>query len=193
MRRRLAIELSLLALAVIVAAGYVLYCYQPRIRAAAWHVLHGDSVTVAGYRIVVPSHWFAEESSPDTPDDMHLWDTKTGESIWFHSFPKPPTFTLAFWSDLEQRRLSDPKSPVIEKRELRVADEPFVCFEKDFAVALPPASSAPLTQQTVHMPSVWCRSGGPLDVTFFGGMRAVPRHDYAEFYSILSSIQKNSR
>lgn len=151
LKRRLAIELSLLALAVIVAAGYVLYCYQPRIRAAAWHVLHGDSVAVAGYRIVVPSHWFAEESSPDIPDDIHLWNSKTGESIWLHSFPKPPNFTLAFWSDLEQRRLNDPKNPVIEKRELRVADEPFVCFEKDFAVALPPASSAPVTPQTVHM------------------------------------------
>jgi len=182
--------IQICVLAVIVAAGYASYRYHFRIRAVAWHISHGDSIAVAGYRIAVPSHWFAEQ---DTSPDAYLWNTRTGESIWFHSFPKPPTFTLAFWSDLEQRRLNDPRNPVIEKRELRVADEPFVCFEKDFAAALPPASSAPVTQQTVHMPSVWCRSGGPLDVTFFGGMRAVPRHDYAEFYSILSSIQKNSR
>jgi hypothetical protein len=147
---------------------------------------------MAGYRIVVPSHWFAEESSTDAPDDMHLWNTKPGEGIWLHSSPKPLNFTLAFWSDLEQRQLNAPKNEVIEKRELRVADEPFVCFEKDFAVALPPASSGPVTQQNVHTPSVWCRSRGPLDVTFFGGMRASPRHDYAEFYSIMSSIQKSS-
>ena len=177
-------------LTAVAAIGYGAYRYQFRIRAVAWHVLHGDSVAMAEYRIFVPSHWFAEGSSPD---DMHLWNTKTGESIWLHSFPKPPNFTLAFLSDLEQRRLNDPRNPVTEKRELRVADEPFVCFEKDFAAALPPAPSAHVTQQTVHMPSVWCRSGGPLDVTFFGGMRVVPRHDYAEFYSILSSIQKNSR
>jgi hypothetical protein len=188
MKRRLAFGICLLG--VIVAVASVADRYQFRIRAVAWHILHGDSIAVAGYRIAVPSHWFAEL---DNPSDTDLWNARTGEHIWFRSFPKPPNFTLAFWSDLEQRRLNDPKNPIVGKRELRVADEPFVCFEKDFAVALPPASSANLTQPTVHLPSVWCSSEGPLDVAFFGGMHATPRHDYAEFYSILGSVQKTSR
>jgi len=185
-KQRLAIDICLLV--VIVAVGYAAYRYRLCIRAVAWHVLHGDSITLTGYRIGVPNRWFAEH---DTSPDAYLWNSRTGESIWFHSSPKPPTFTLALWSDLEQR-LNDPKNPIVDKRELRVADEPFVCFEKDLAVAVPLASSKPVIERTVHMPSVWCRSGTPLDVTFFGGMRAVPRHDYAEFYSIMSSIQKSS-
>jgi len=183
-KRRLAIDICLLA--AILAAGYALYRYHFRIKAAIWHVLHGNSVILPGYRMSVPSHWFPEQ---DTTPDLYLWNARTGESIWLRSFPKPRNFTLALWSDLEQRRLNDPKNPIVERREIQVAGDPFVCFEKDFEVALPPTSSP---KQTVHMPSVWCRSSGPLDITFFGGVRAAPRHDYGEFYSILSTIHKSS-
>jgi hypothetical protein len=190
MKRRLAIELSLLLLVVIVAAGYVLYCYQPRVRAVAWHVLHGDSVAVAGYRITVPSHWFVEQSASD---DVHLWNTRTGESAWFHSLPKSPDFTLAFWSDLVQKRMNGPENPVVGKRDLKVAGEPVVCFERDLAVKLPTEGSATTSKNLIHLPSVECTSTGPLDVMFFGKMYSQPRRDYSEFYSLLASIQKVSR
>jgi hypothetical protein len=166
---------ALLAAAVI---GYATYCYRFRVWALAWHVLHGDSIAVSGYRIAVPSHWFVEQ--PVFDDDARLWNTRTGESVWFHSFPKPPNFTLALWIDLVENRMSDSEDPVVGKQELNVAGEHFVCFERDF------------DKKGIHLPSVECKSAGPLDVMFFGGMRVEPRHDYSEFYSLMASIQKPS-
>ena len=186
-RRTLA---AIFLLTAVVALGYGANRYQLRIRAAAWHVLHGDSITVAGYRIAVPSHWFVEELAAD---DVQLWNARTGESIWLRSFPKPANFTLAFWSDLVQKRLNDPKNPIVARREVLVADESLVCFERDFTVVLPPTVLATPSERTIHLPSVECTSAGPLDVRFFGGMHPAPRHDYSEFYSILGSVQKTSR
>jgi hypothetical protein len=177
-------------LTAVAALGYGANRYQFRIKAVAWHVLHGDSFAVAGYRIAVPSHWFVEELASD---DVQLWNVRTGESIWVRSFPKPANFTLASWSDLVQKRLNDPKNPIVGRREILVADEPFVCFERDFAVVLPPTVLASTSERTIHMPSVECTSAGPLDVKLFAGLRAAPQHDYSEFYSILGSIQKTSR
>jgi hypothetical protein len=163
--------------------GSVTYSYRFRIRAVAWHVLHGDSVAVSGYRVAVPPRWFVEQDASD--GDAQLWNTKTGKSAWFRSFPKPSNFTLAIWSDLVQKTneksMNDSESPIVGKRELSVAGERFICFEKDFE------------KKGTHLPSVECKSSGPLDVTFFGGMRAEPRRDYSEFYSLMASVQKISR
>jgi hypothetical protein len=173
----------LFLLAAVAVIGCVTYSYRFRIWAVAWHVLHGDSVAVAGYSVAVPLHWFVEQPASD--DDVQLWNTKTGESVWFHSFPKPPNFTLALWSDLVQKTneklMNDSESPIVGKRELSVAGERFVCFEKDFQ------------KRGIHLPSIDCKSAGPLDVMFFGGMRAEPRRDYSEFYSLMASVQKLSR
>lgn len=177
-------------LAAIAAIGYVTYRYRSRIKAVAWHIRHGDSVAVAGYRIGVPSHWFVEQPASD---DAQLWNTRTGESVWLHSLPKSPNFTLAFWSALVQKRMNGPENPIVGRRELTVAGEPFVCFERDFEVNLPATVSASASKNPIHLPSVQCTSSGPLDVMFFGGMHAEPRRDYSEFYSLMASIQKVSR
>jgi len=79
------------------------------------------------------------------------------------------------------RRLNDSENPIVGKRELDVAGERFVCFEKDYE------------KKGIHLPSVDCKSAGPLDVMFFGGIRAEPRRDYSEFYSLMASVQKPSR
>ena len=114
----------------------------------AWHVLHGDSVAVSGYRVAVPPRWFVEQDASD--GDAQLWNTKTGKSAWFRSFPKPSNFTLAIWSDLVQKTneksMNDSESPIVGKRELSVAGERFICFEKDFE------------KKGTHLPSVECKS-----------------------------------
>ncbi|MGA8502854.1 MAG: hypothetical protein WB683_14980 [Candidatus Sulfotelmatobacter sp.] len=181
-KRQTTIVLLLLAASFI---GYATYCYRFRIWAVAWHVLYGDSIAVSGYRIAVPSHWFVERPASD--DDARMRNARTGESVWFHSFPKPPNFTLALWSDLVQKRMNDSndsESPIVGKRELDVAGERFVCFERDFEKK---------AMKGIHLPSVECKSAGPLDVTLFGGMRKEPRRDYPEFYSLMASVRKLPR
>jgi hypothetical protein len=159
-------------------------------RAVTWHVLHGDSLSLAGYRIAVPSQWFAERLASD---DAHLLNTRTGEAIWLQSLPKPSMFTLTAWSDFVQNQMNDARNPIIGRLELSVAGEPFVCFERDFEVNLPASASANPSPQTSHLPSVECNSAGLLDVMFFAGTHAAPRNDYSEFYSLMASIEKNSR
>jgi hypothetical protein len=89
--------------------------------------------------------------------------------------------------------MNSPENPIAGKRELRVGDEPVLCFERDFAVNLPTDVGKSNSNKTIHLPSIECKSAGPLDVMFSGGMRVATRRDYAEFYSILGSIQKNLR
>jgi hypothetical protein len=176
-KRQTTIVLFLLAVAVM---GYATYSYRFRIWALAWHVQHGDSIAVSGYRVAVPSHWFVEQGA--SVDDARLWNTRTGESVWFHSFRKPHNFTLALWSDLAQKQSEGSENVIVRRKELNVAGEPFVCLEQDFEKS-----------KGIHLPSVDCKSAGPLDVMVFGGMRAEPRRDYPEFYSLMASIQKVSR
>jgi hypothetical protein len=74
---------------------------------------------VSGYRVAVPSHWFVEQGASD--DDARLWNTRTGESVWFHSFRKPPNFTLALWSDLAQKQSEGSETVIVRRKELNVA------------------------------------------------------------------------
>jgi len=177
-------------LAVIAVADYASHHYQFHTRSVAWHVLHGDSLSVAGYRIAVPSQWFAERLASD---DTRLLNTRTGEAIWLQSHPKPSMFTLAAWSDFIQNQMNDASNPIIGRAELSVAGEPFVCFERDLEVNPPEGASGNPSQQTGHLPSVECNSAGLLEVMFFAGTHAAPRHDYSGFYSLMASIEKTSR
>jgi len=178
-------------LAAIAIADYALHHYQSRAKAVAWHVLHGDSFSLTEYRIALPSQWFAERLASN---DAYLLNTRTGESIWLQALPKPSMFTLTAWSDFVQNQMDDARNPIIGKMELSVAGEPFVCFERDFEVNQPASvASANPTQGTSHLPSVECNSAGRLDVMFFAGTHAGPRRDYSEFYSLMASIEKNSR
>jgi len=164
----------------------VMHIYGGQIRAVTWHMLHGDSATVDGYRIRVPSGWFVEQHSPS---DAQWWDGTTGDSIWFYSSPKSPHFTLGLWSQAETRS-TRPENPVVGRRELQVQGKSFLCFEHDYLLALPTAQSGNILKQTTHLPSIDCKSSGALDAMFFGGMHAAPQHGYQDFYSVLSSIQK---
>ncbi len=178
-------------LAAIAIAGYAWHPFQFRTRAVVWHVLHGDSLSMAGYRITVPGQWFAEQLASD---GAYLWNTRTGEAIWFQVLPKPSMFTLAAWSNFVQNQMNDAESPIIGRLEFSVAGEPFVCFERDFEVEVnvPAHVSANTSPTTGHLPSVECNSAGLLDVMFFAGTPAATRHDYSEFYSVMASIEKNS-
>lgn len=173
-------------LTVLAVVSAVTHIYGGRIRAFTWHVLHGDWATVAGYRIRVPSGWFVEQHSPS---NAHWWDGTTGDSIWFHSSPKSPHFTLGLWSQVETRS-ARPENLVVGRRELQIQGESFLCFEHDYVLALPTSQSGNTLRQTAHLPSIDCKSSGALDAMFFGGMHAAPRHGYQDFYSVLSSIQK---
>jgi hypothetical protein len=164
--------------------------YQFHTRSVAWHLLHGDSLSVAGYRVAVPSQWFAERFAFD---DARLLNTGTGEAIWLQSHPKPSMFTLAAWSDFVQNQMNDASNPIIGRSELFVAGEPFVCFERDLDVNPPEGAAANSSLQTGHLPAVECNSAGLLDVMFFAGTHAAQRHDYSEFYSLMASIEKTSR
>jgi hypothetical protein len=102
-------------------------------------------------------------------------------------------FTLTAWSDFVQNQMNDARNPIVGRMELSVAGEPVVCFERDFEVNLPASASANPSPPTSHLPAVECNSEGRLDVMFFGGTHAAPRHDYSEFYSLMASIEKTSR
>lgn len=178
-------------LAVIAIADYAPQHYQFLTRSVAWHVLHGDSFSVSGYRVAVPSQWFVDQSASD---DAHLLNARTGDSIWLRSFPKPSMFTLGAWTDFVQNQMNDARNPITGRSELSVAGEPFVCFERDnFQVNPPAGANADLSSQTGHLPAVECNSAGLLDVMFFAGTHVPPAHDYSEFYSLMGSIEKASR
>jgi hypothetical protein len=171
-------------LAAIATIGYVTYRYQFTIRAAAWHVRHGDSVSVAGYRVAVPSRWFVEDASDD---DASLRNARTEEVVWLRSFPKSSNFSLWFWSYLGQRRMNRRETPILQRRELNVAGETFVCFERDFGANLDSKGLYDLPVADAE-----CTSAGPLEVLFLGGRTDGPP-DYSEFYSLMASIQKVSQ
>lgn len=178
-------------LAVIAIAEYAPQHYQFLTRSVAWHVLHGDSLSVAGYRVAVPSQWFVEQLAPD---DAHMLNARTGEAIWLRSVPKPSMFTLSAWTDFVQNQMNDVRNPITGRSELSVAGEPFVCFERDdFPSNVPAGASANPSSQTGHLPAVECNSAGLLDVMFFAGTHVAPAHDYSEFYSLMGSIEKTSR
>ena len=184
---------TLLCLLAAIAIGeYTPQHYQFLTRSVAWHVFHGDSLSVAGYRIAVPSQWFAEQSASD---DAHLLNARTGETIWLRVLPKPSMFTLAAWSDFVQNQMNDAGNPIIGRSELSVAGEPFVCFERDFQASAGASATSPgnPSTQTGHLPSVECNSAGLLDVMFFAGTHAPPARDYADFYSLMGSIEKTSQ
>lgn len=185
-RTKRVVIVAVCLIAALAAVSSLMHFYGGRIRAVTWHLLHGDSATVAGYRIRVPSDWFVEQRSAN---DANWWDTRTGDSIWFHSSPKSPNFTLSFWNEVETRNAWS-ENPVVGRQELQVAGQSFLCFEHDYRIALPAGNSDRKWTQTIHLPSVDCKSTGRLDATFFGGMHAAPRHDYQGFYSLLTSIQK---
>ena len=172
-------------LGTLIFASTVAYQLRFRIMAVAWHHSHGDSVMVGNYQVPVPSRWFAEQGSAG---DVQLWNSRTGESIWVHLFPKPRNFTLAFWTDVMEAKA---KPPLLTtgRRDLPIAGEPAVCLEKDFETDAPARLRLP-SKTRVHLPTVDCKSVGPLDVMFFGGIWPAVRHDYSEFYSIIGSIQR---
>lgn len=172
--------------AVLLAAGSIANSYGSRIRAGAWHLLHGSSATVAGYRIRVPRDWFVEQPSAK---DARFWNTRTGESICFRASPKSPNFTLDFWSHVVQGHTGDVAIRVVGRRDLQIAGQSFLCLEQDYAAQLPKSLSDSGPTE-LHLPSVDCTSTGPLDATFYAGIRAAPRYDYDECYSLLVSIQK---
>ena len=177
-------------LAAIAIADYASHHHQFPARAVAWHVLHGDSLSLEGYRIALPSQWFAERLASN---DAYLLNTRTGEAVWLQALPKPSMFTLTAWRDFVQNQMDDARNPIIGRMELSVAGEPFVCFERDFEVNLPASASANPSPGTSDLPAVECNSAGRLDVMFFAGTHAALRHDYSEFYSLMASIEKNSR
>ena len=178
-------------LAVIAIADYTPQHYQFLTRSVAWHVLHGDSLSVAGYRVAVPSQWFVEQLAPD---DAHLLNARTGEAIWLRSLPKPSMFTLSAWTNFVQNQMNDVRNPITGRSELSVAGEPFVCFERDDSQGnVPAGTSANPSPQTGHLPSVECNSAGLLDVMFFAGSHVPTARDYSDFYSLMGSIEKTSR
>ena len=181
-----AYPIVLICILILGAALYIEHGYRHRLRAVAWHIVHGNSVTLDGYRVNVPRNWFAEQ---DSATGITLWNTRTGESIWLHSAPKSPKFTLEFWSDAEERG-SRPENPIVARHELRVAGEPFVCLERDYTIKLPPYLKVKGGTSVAHGPSVECASTAPIAIMFLGGISAAMRHDYREFYSLMSSIQK---
>ena len=165
-------------MAAITIADYAPQHYRFLTRSVAWHVLHGDSLSVAGYRIAVPSQWFVEQFAAN---DAHLLNARTGEAIWLRSLPKPSMFTLAAWTDFVQNQMNDVGNPIIGRSELSVAGEPFVCFERDFQGNVPAGASDNSSPEAGNLPSVECNSAGLLDVMFFAGTHAPPAHDYSEF------------
>lgn len=174
-------------LAAIAIADYVPQHYQLLTKSVAWHVLHGDSLSVAGYRITVPSQWFAEQLASD---DAHLVNARTGEAIWLRVLPKPSMFTLAAWTDFVQNQMNDAGNPITGRSELSVAGDPFVCFERDSQGNMPVGASVNPSPEAGHLPSVECNSAGLLDVMFFAGTHAPLARDYSEFYSLMGSIEK---
>ena len=185
-KRRLIILVCLLAITA--TGGYAYQHYQFRIRALVWHALHGNSVAVAGYQVTIPRNWWVERGSMD---DVTIWNAKTGENIWLRPSPKPRNFTLEGWSELVEKRMNRPEGPIVGRRDLNLAGEPFVCFERDFRINLPPTVALSRSVTTIHGPSIDCNSAGRLAIMFVGGAHVSEQHDFGESYSIMASLRKS--
>ena len=76
-------RVSAVAASMVLLVGGQAFTYRhTRLSALAWHILHGNTVTVAAYRIHVPSDGFVEQSAAN---EAQPWNTKTGESIRFQT------------------------------------------------------------------------------------------------------------
>jgi hypothetical protein len=155
------------------SAGYFINTYRASLRAMLWHFRHGDSMVVADHRVKVPPKWYVEQ---DSTSEARLWNSVTGETVLFQK-QHPTTAHLEYWSELTER-LSSPKSHVTGRRTIQVGDGSMLCLEED---------REPI--KTLHLSSAECRSTINLEAIFFGGMHRTPRADYAEFYSMVQTIQ----
>jgi len=139
-----------------------------RIEAFVWHLRHGTSVEVGGYRFPAPKQWYVESFSPD---DVLLVDLKSGDSIGVRLNDRSKRMTLAVWARLVGQTRGD-NIKVTGRKELHIGNEVFVCFEKDFDL------------KKLHLYPIECRSEGALEVSFTPFFPPANNRNEA-FYSLL--------
>ena len=145
-----------------------------RIEAYYWHLRHGNSVEVAGYRFPVPRQWYVEQRSAN---DVMIVDLNTGDGITVRRGSVPGGSTLATWDTLTSLPVRDGSTKVLARRELQVSGETMLCVEKN------------LETKALRLYPIQCRSESALEVTFNPYVFSAKDHDQM-FYSLLQQAQK---
>jgi hypothetical protein len=147
-----------------------------RIEAFYWHLRHGNSVEVGGYRFPVPKQWYVDSHSAS---NVMLVDLNTGDSITVRTSSAPTGFTLPAWEALISRPTPEGsgKMKVLGRKELQVSGEKILCFENN------------LDTKAIRLYPIQCRSESSLEVTFQPYIFSATDHDQM-FYSLLQQVQK---
>lgn len=145
----------------------------PRIEAFYWHMRHGTSVEVGGYRFPVPKHWYIDHYSAN---DVMLVDLDTGDGITVRT-NSPIRSTLAAWETMINRPMRDGRLKILGRRELQIGGERILCIEKN------------LDTKAVRLYPIECRSENALEVSFLPYLFSAKTHD-SMFYKLLLQVQK---
>ena len=149
------------------------YIPELRIEAYYWHLRHGTSLTIDGYRVPVPKHWYVHYV---LPNDVMLIDLNSGDSITVRTSSQPKGLTLATWEALISRPLLGGAMKVLGRKQLQAGGETIVCIERN------------IETEAVHLYPIECRSESALEVTFRPYVSSKKSTDM--FYSLLQQLQK---
>lgn len=145
-----------------------------RIEAYYWHLRHGNSIEVGGYRFPVPRQWYVDQHSAN---DVLLVDLNTGDGITVRASSLPGRSALSTWEGLVAHPMRDGSTKVLGRRELHVNGETILCVETN------------LDTKALRLYPIQCRSESALEVTFDPYVFSAKDHD-PMFYSLLQQVQK---
>jgi hypothetical protein len=165
---------AILVAVVIVCLVFLRFIPVHRIEAYYWHVRHGNSVEVGGYRFPVPKQWYVDSYSTN---GVMLVDLNTGDGIRVRTSSVSDRFTLASWEALMSPPMADGSTNILGRKELQVSGERILCVETN------------LDTKAVRLYPIQCRSETALEVTFQPCIFSGKDHD-PMFYSLLQQIQK---
>jgi hypothetical protein len=163
-------------LVAVVALSLAFLSFIPvrRIEAYYWHLRHGNSVEVGGYRFPVPNQWYVNSLSAN---DVMLIDLNTGDSITVQVRSAVGRSTLAAWEALIAHPVPGGSEKVLRQKELQASAEPMVCVEKS------------MNAKGIILYPIYCRSESALDVTFAPQISSA-KHDDQTFYSLLQQLRR---
>lgn len=162
---------------IIGAAVLALPSYIPRARIAnfVWHLRHGNTMDLLGYRIPVPRDWYVINQSHD---DLGLVNVNSGDTVMVLPNKFPTHLPLSAWADSMSHPIIKHKDDfkTTGQRTFKVNDETLLCFEQ---VA---------TRESIHLYMISCQSESGLTARFFS-VNAGKERDEA-FYELLQQIRK---
>jgi hypothetical protein len=169
------LRISVVLIVIAVISSFVLqFIPVRRIEAYYWHLRHGTSMTIGGYRFPVPKHWYVDSISAS---DVLLVNLNTGDSIMVLTSSGPHRIALAAWEALTSRPIANASTSVLGRKEFQVSGETIVCIEKN------------LDSKAVRLYPIECRLESALEVTFQPYLFSTKDHDQM-FYSMLQQVRR---